>query len=309
MTKRDLFRLAAAACAIAAAAPASSQAPASAQPAAPASAALPDADPAMWLVEDEDTKIYLFGSFHVLDGKADWFNDEVRTAFDKSDEVVLEAIMPDDPAAMAPLLQKYAIDATGKPLSAKLSATGQAKLTKLLAGMGAPAAAFDRFKPMFASMTLVMLPYQALGMTGDKGAEAKLTAAAKAAGKPIGELEGFEAQLKMLDQIPEKAQIAGLEELIADYDKAPDFIRKMVVYWNSGDAESFAKLMTEMQTSSPDVYKVLMADRNKRWAEWVDQRLDKPGTVFVAVGTAHLAGTDSLQKFLAGRGIKSKRAS
>ena len=41
----------------------------------------------------------------------------------------------------------------------------------------------------------------------------------------------------------------------------------------------------------------------------LDQRLDKPGTVFVAVGTAHLAGADSLQKFLAGRGIKSKRAS
>ena len=42
---------------------------------------LPDASPALWVVNDEDTIIYLFGTFHALDGKIDWFNDEVRTAF------------------------------------------------------------------------------------------------------------------------------------------------------------------------------------------------------------------------------------
>ena len=53
-------------------------APASAQAAAP----LPDVDPAMWVVKDPDTTIYLFGTFHALDGKSAWFNDEVKTAFD-----------------------------------------------------------------------------------------------------------------------------------------------------------------------------------------------------------------------------------
>jgi uncharacterized protein YbaP (TraB family) len=45
---------------------------------AQAPAALPDANPAMWVVKDEDTTIYMFGTFHVLDGKRDWFNDEVK---------------------------------------------------------------------------------------------------------------------------------------------------------------------------------------------------------------------------------------
>ena len=48
----------------------------------------------MWVVRDEDTVIYLFGTFHLLDGKTDWFNDEVRQAFDSSQELVFEINMP-----------------------------------------------------------------------------------------------------------------------------------------------------------------------------------------------------------------------
>jgi uncharacterized protein YbaP (TraB family) len=295
----------------------SSSALASAAPAAPAAApatvnaaaaALPDADPAMWVVKDDDTTIYLFGTFHVGDGKADWFNDEVKTAFDQSREVYLEAVLPEDPKTMMPLVQQYALDKSGKTLTEKLSPAGRAKLAKLLGAMGAPATALDTFTPMFAMMNLVMVPYQALGMTPEHGTEKKLTAAAKSSGKPVGELEGFEAQLKMLGRIPEKAQIAAFEEMLATFEEAPALIKRMVTYWNGGDAEGFATLMKEMQASSPEVYKVMMTDRNAEWAKWIDTRLDKPGTVFVAVGTAHLAGADSVQKLLADRGIKSARA-
>ena len=62
---------------------------------APAAAPLPDADPALWVVRDDDTTIYLFGTFHLLDGRP-WFNDEVKTAFDASNELVMEAILPED---------------------------------------------------------------------------------------------------------------------------------------------------------------------------------------------------------------------
>jgi uncharacterized protein len=53
--------------------------------------------------------------------------------------------------------------------------------------------------------------------------------------------------------------------------------------------------------------KVMFSDRNAAWAEWVDARLDKPGTVFMAVGAGHLAGKDSVQTFLDRRGIKTER--
>ena len=54
-----------------------------------------NARPALFVVNDEDTIVYLFGTFHALDGKSEWFNDEVRTAFSGSKELVLETLVPD----------------------------------------------------------------------------------------------------------------------------------------------------------------------------------------------------------------------
>jgi len=69
-------------------------------PAAPAAQMqLQDARPAIWVVNDEDTIIYLFGTFHALDGKSAWFNDEVKTAFSASNELVLETLVPEAPRA------------------------------------------------------------------------------------------------------------------------------------------------------------------------------------------------------------------
>ena len=277
-------------------------------PGLPASAAtLPDADPAMWVVKDQDTTIYLFGTFHVLDGKADWFNDEVRQAFDRSDEVVVEALIPEDQSKLAPIIAKYAMTSSGKPLTKELSPEAQAKLVKILSGAGVPAAAIDKMTPGFAGMTLALIPYTQAGMSPEHGTETILTKAAKAANKPVGELEGIEYQLKMLGQIPQDAHMRSLEEIVKRFEELPALIADMKTNWNSGNAEGFAKLMNEMQAASPESYKVMMSDRNAKWAEWIDQRLDKPGTVFLAVGTAHLAGKDSVQDFLDQRGLKAAR--
>ena len=71
----------------------------------------------MWVVKDQDTTIYLVGTFHALDGKRDWFNDEVRAAFDASHDVVLEVLTPENPAELGPMVLKYALDTTGKTLT------------------------------------------------------------------------------------------------------------------------------------------------------------------------------------------------
>ena len=280
--------------------------------AAPASGAdtpaLPDADPAMWLVKDEDTTIYLFGTFHALDGKSDWFNDEVKAAFDRSDEVMVEVLIPDDPAAMQPIVMKYALDKSGKPLTQKLSPEGQKRLAAALASLGAPANAFDGFKPFFASITLAAVSMQKMGLAADKGVEKILLGAAKSAGKPVGEIENAELQFGMFDRISEADQIQMLEQLLESLDEIPVEMQRMLTAWNKGDAAGFKAIMDESNEQGPGAYKVIFSDRNANWAEWIDRRLDKPGTVFLAVGTGHLAGKDSVQQLLEQRGIKAVRA-
>jgi uncharacterized protein len=173
--------------------------------------------------------------------------------------------------------------------------------------MGAPPAAFDKFRPFFATLTLVMASAQKLGLTGEQGAEAVLTKAAKDGKKPISGLETIDYQMGLFANMPEEEQIKMLEEALAELDQMGPLFEKMNGYWSRGDSEGFATLMNEMSAKSPAQYKVLLTDRNANWAEWIDQRLDKPGTVFMGVGAGHLGGKDSVQDLLARRGIKSSR--
>ena len=279
-------------------------APAAAPTAAPA---LPDADPALWVVKDSDTTIYLFGTFHALDGKTDWFNDEVKAAFDRSSELVLEIVQPENPATLQPLIMKYALDQSGTPLSSKLTPAGREKLVKALAGMGAPPAAFDKMRPFFAALTLTVAETQKLGLTSEQGAEATLTKAAKAGGKSVSSLETPEFQIAMFDALPEPVQVRMLEQTLDELGKLPDLFGQMQKSWNAGDADGFAAIMKQMEAQTPEAYKVVIADRNAAWSQWVGQRLAKPGIVFLAVGAGHLGGKDSVQSLLAARGISAQR--
>ena len=70
-------------------------------------------------------------------------------------------------------------------------------------------------------------------------------------------------------------------------------------------------LKAQTQWFDPDLKaafeSALMTNRNKRWTDWLVKRLDTPGTVFVAVGAAHLAGDDSVQTMLKGRKLSVER--
>jgi hypothetical protein len=277
-----------------------------AQTAKPAEA-LPDADPAMWVVKDADTTIYMFGTFHMLDGKRAWFNDEVKTAFDASNELVLEVKLPENPAELQPLIMKYAIDPAGKTLSQKLSPEVKTKLDKELAGLGLPPQAVEPLEPWFISMTLAQMGAQKLGLKPEFGPETILSAAAKDKSKSLTELETIESQIAMMDGIPESEQILGVSQTIDKMDKIGETFNPMINAWASGDTEGLAKIMNEGVDKMPNLYKAMFVDRNAKWADWVGKRLDKPGIVFMAVGAGHLAGPDSVQNFLAKKGIKAAK--
>ena len=50
-----------------------------------------------------------------------------------------------------------------------------------------------------------------------------------------------------------------------------------------------------------------MPQRNRNWARWLQQRMERPGTVLFAGGAGHLAGPESVQRMLAERGIQARR--
>ena len=275
-----------------------------AQPRPPAT--MPDdADPALWVIRDEDTTIYLFGTVHILKPGMTWFDEAVKDSFDASDELVVEMIKP-EPAAMAKVIGDLAIDKTGIPLRDKLTPADRAKYEAALTRLNLPVASFDPLDPWFASVNISLIPLMRNGYASDQGADDELQAQAAARSIRITGLETPEQQLGFFDNLPEDVQIRFLNFTIDTIDEAADGMEQMVIEWANAHVDELGELMNA-GLEDQIIYDTLLVNRNIRWAEWVEQRMAEPGTVFMAVGAGHLAGDSSLQAVLAKKGLVAKR--
>lgn len=266
----------------------------------PAPAASIPADPALWVVKDEDTTIYLFGTIHVLKPGLSWFDSAVKAAFDKSDQLMLEIPLPNPEEAQQVILP-LAVDTSGKPLIDKLPEDKRGIYTAALTKLGLPATALDRLQPWFAAVTLAQVQVMRAGYSPDNGAERQLDAAAKAENKPVAGLETLQQQLGYFHDLPESDQIAFLVSTAKEVDKFDTELNEMVDDWAKGQPDKLSELMNRDISDQPNLYKTLLVDRNARWTDWIAERMKQPGTVFIAVGAGHLAGKDSVQAQLAAR--------
>jgi uncharacterized protein YbaP (TraB family) len=281
-------------------------------PAAPVAPATPpvvttDADPALWVVKDADTTIYLFGTVHVLKPGLSWFDEAVKDAFDKSDQLMLEIVLPEDQAEMAKTMIPLALDQSGKTLSSRLAPDDLKAYQAAMTNVGVPPAQFDMFEPWFAAVTLSVLPLVKLGYDPEQGAEKQLTSFAKASKKPVAGLETVEQQLGFFDGLPEAQQVAFLNAVVKDIDKLGPTLDVLVDQWSKGDPDGLAATMNESMETTPELAKTLLFDRNANWAGQIEARMAQPGTVFIAVGAGHLAGEHSVQDYLKERGLAATR--
>lgn len=242
------------------------------QPPAEAPAAL-EADPAIFVIRDHDTTVYLFGTLHVLSPGVRWFDGPVEEAFAQSDELVVETIPT---KAVAPV-------SLPRPAARIVPAASFLNTTQDAVRAG-----------------------QSRGMALVNGADMVLLRAAAQSGKMVEPLETLESQFTMIAKIP-----GDMATLPSPTEARPDDLSRAMAQlefaWANGEQELFSDMLGEMQASAPDAYRVLFVERNARWSDWVAGRMRRPGTAFVAIGAAHLAGADSLLVRLAQRGHISRR--
>jgi len=262
-----------------------------------------DARPALWVVRDADTTIYLFGTIHILRPEIVWFEGPIRAAFDASQQVVVEVVpRPGDEGLMA----RRGIRTEGAPLSALLPAPHWQRYVQALEAAGLGAAQADQVKPWFAALMLSVAPLDNLGYTPEYGADAVIQAAATEAGKTLTGLETTEEQVGFFDTLPADDQLALLKQTLDEIPSLHVTLEKMIGAWARGDPERLGPLLNETMKGSTLLEKRLLAERNARWADWIKARLDQPGTVFIAVGAGHLAGSASVQHMLRQRGLQAE---
>ena len=265
------------------------------------------AEPALWAIKDKDSTIYLFGTVHVLKPSTPWRSPKIAKAFQDADDVVMEIEQPEDPATTRALLLKYGLDPAA-PLSTKLKPESYAKLQAAAQGMGFPPQALEPMRPWLAALTVSLTPLLKAGYDPESGVEKLLTAQAKAAGKPIAAFETMEQQVRFFADMTPVQEAQLLDSTLDEVDDGPAKIDALVAAWAAGDQDELKRQMVdEMQADYPDVYKLLLVDRNQDWANQLKTRLAGSGVSFVAVGAGHLVGPDSLQAQLAKLGIKAER--
>ncbi|MEE4339649.1 TraB/GumN family protein [Erythrobacter sp.] len=282
-------------------------APAIAEDAAPPAADLPAGPegPALWSVSDEDTTIYLFGTVHALPKEVKWYDPEIAGALAQADTIVTEIKMdPGSEAAMQQLAMSKGMLPAGTTLRSLLDEEQTASYEAALGKIGVPAQAFDQLKPWMVGLSLTMVPLMQQGYSPDSGVEKIVLS--KAGDKPQDALETAEFQLGIFDGLPIDQQIAFMMSAAEGIDEVKATLDAMVAEWVEGDADALAEIMNE-DMDDPALAEALLYQRNANWADWIEARLAEPGTVFIAVGAGHLAGANSVQDYLAEKGIETAR--
>lgn len=288
---------------------AATPAPAPAPTPRAAAAAVAAPRPAIWVLRDQDTTIYLFGTTHLFERGFRWRSERLNRIVAEADELVLETNDTEgDPGAMeAMFLDKP------HPILDRVSPERREALAGLIARSGVPAEAWDRMQSYAAAFWLYGLVMSEVGDTQGKdqpatemsGAEVELTEDFQRRGRPVSGVETMADQMDAFRSMPPEVQTAFLESIV-DSSMVPFDESGLSgdTEWASGNLSSIEAEMAEMP---PELYEALLSRRNRNWTEWLVRRMERPGTVLFAVGAGHLVGRDSLHSLLAARGLRTER--
>lgn len=282
--------------------------------AAPVAAAQPgEPRPAMWLLADADTRIYLFGTVHVLHPSLRWRSAALNRVVREAQELVLE-LDDEEMAANGPEVFGAMELGAPVPLAERVTPDRRAALGRLLAELQIAEGSLDRLETWAVAVILgVGQMAREYGGAGEAdpaaapappGVEEVLTAEFRANGRPISGVETAADQLGAFRGMPPAIQQAMLDETIDAYANGDQAGDPDETDWVNGNLDGIA---AEMEAMPPELFEALVTRRNRHFAAWLAARLDRPGTVLFAVGAGHLAGRVSVQSMLESRGLRVRR--
>lgn len=259
--------------------------------------------PALWeATGPKGEKAWLFGTIHALPAPVDWRSPAIDRALEQSDLLVLEIDNANDPGALGRIFAKLSQSPGLPPVAARLDDARRKRLVEAMNELGLAPRDLAGMETWAAALTV------SRAATAESqaafGLESELMNAAR--GKPVAQLEGAEAQLRMFDSLPEIEQqdlLAGVvEEALSD--RPEDTLAKA---WASGDMATIDREAHTGLLSDLELRDALLVKRNRAWVVKLSAMLAQGRRPLVAVGGAHMAGPDGLPALLAARGLTVRR--
>lgn len=270
-----------------------------------------------WVVEDEDTKVYMLGSIHV--GTPDMYpmHKKLTKAFEESDGLFVEANLL-DPTGMDYYIEKAMFN-DGRTIKDVVSEETYAKLQKVAEQLEMPIEELEMQKPWLLSNNFSsMMMDGAFGLTAEEmamhGVDMQFLLTAYLQQKPIYELEGINAQVDMFEALSPEAQeeslVAALDGILEPTEQSEEDVQLMADWftnWVKGDVEKFAESLTEMEGDTSEFNQMLFGKRDAEMAaKLVDVLEEQKGIFFVVVGAGHFLVDKNIRYHLEESGYEVK---
>ena len=265
------------------------------------------ADPALWLARSPHAAAYLFGTVHVLPSSVAnaWMTPAIGRALTASTELWTEADIGSLSASVA-AIRRYGL-AAGPGAAELLPPAYRDRFARRAAQGGLPAVLVAHARPWLAEILLDAVAMQRAGPMAP-GAESTLLAYARDHHMATPTFETLDQQFALLADRPQAEQLASLEKQIDEYDTSDALFIKLLDAWRAGDVATLDRLTNQdMRAHDEASWTVLILRRNQHFARTIGERLQGTGTVFVAVGAAHLVGPTGVPALLQRAGFAVTR--
>lgn len=262
-----------------------------------------------WTVHGENGgMVYLVGTVHAATEAFYPLPEAIDEAFEQSEVLVMEV----DPAlldgqAMAAVVAQLGLLPPDQRLQDLVPADQWTQITQYASAAGMPPEVLDRFRPWFAATVVVVTRMTAAGFNPELGMELHFHARARK-DMPLVALETPELQMRMLAGFSAEAQLQFLEDALEenlDMD-----LHAIIDAWKAGDEALFTALTIDeydADGSNAEEYERIIVARNNAWVPPIEAMIADGRTHFVAVGSMHLVGPDSVVALLRERGHRVER--
>lgn len=258
----------------------------------------------VWQLSGSAQPFYIAGTIHVMRPDDYPLPAVLEQAYQASDVLVLEMELSD--ATQEYFRQQVAIEGLypqGQSSRGVFSPGIVQAIETQLAKDQISFAQVERQRPWLLALTLMHLELQRHGASPEYGIDSHYYHRAVADGKTIKALETADAQLKVLTAMGEISADQLLTQFMSDIADVPTLFGNMTDAWRSGNYQAIDdELTAELRAEQPAFYQNIMVDRNRQWLDRIEALIASGKPVLVLVGSAHLAGPDSLITMLAGRG-------
>lgn len=271
------------------------------------SSAAVSAAPALWKVSDADSSIWLFGSVHMLPPDLEWRSGVLDKILSKAERVYFETdVSVEAQMRTMPLTFELAYNRDGTLLSDVIGRKLTNRVRAAAEAYFLPMPMLLTMRPWMAATTLSFGPLTSSGYDPQLGVETVLSA--EVGPERIGFLETPEQQLGFLASGSDAEQIAMLEATLDSLDVMAADIDSMVDAWMAGEPEALGEVfMSQMGDFDDGMVTRLIDDRNRDWANQIDDMLERNERAILVVGAAHLVEDVSVVRLLEELGHTSER--